>query len=67
MVTNASMKICYDRVDAIDSIEEINEYIKDLEDQAYNDPFPDDDLAGDIFLSSLLDYARKRKKEIEGD
>lgn len=63
-ISNKSLKIHYDLIDEINSIKEINEYIDILNHEIENYVFSDD-LAGGIFMSSLLLYAKNRKIKIE--
>lgn len=62
-ISNKHMHNQYDRIDRINSIEEIEEEIEYLEKQIQEDIFPDD-MAGDIFMTSLLIYAKERKQII---
>jgi len=53
-----------ERIEAM-GLEELRREIRDLE-AAQADPYPDDDLAGDIAVSNWLSLAQRRLRELEG-
>jgi hypothetical protein len=62
-MNNAIYKSMWEAIEKM-NLQEVQQEIARLE-ASMNDPFPDDDMAGDIALSNLHSHAQQRLRELK--
>jgi len=56
---NKTLQLFYERVDRMEDLESLRRELKHIE-ASINDPYPDDDKAGDIMLDMMFGYVRNK-------